>query len=91
MKTKLIIEIETPDKFELKLEPDEEYEYTDGKEFAKAWHKGLVNVIKNIDDAIDNFMFDSQLEDFLDENGDLPEKTINVKELIDDGKKVGAR
>jgi hypothetical protein len=33
MKTKLLIEIETPDDFALQIEPGEEYAYEDGKGF----------------------------------------------------------
>jgi len=85
MKTKLLIEIKTPDEFTLLQDENEDYDFINGKEYAKEWHKAVVDWFldaKNQDSLADKDFGgndNDKFEIYYSEDGDLPEANINVK------------
>lgn len=81
MKTRLTIEIETPDQIALyeeggngELCPKE-----DAIEFSKNWHAALIEHIKNATDIDGTFIEDEfPLDEFYNEDGNVPPHTIGM-------------
>lgn len=85
MKTRIELEIESPDSIEVTLE-DEPLDKEEWVRFAKDWHNKLVAAFKEMEDK-EQFL--GSLADFLEEwyseTGDLPEFKINfVKVRVKD-------
>ncbi|MEA3430323.1 MAG: hypothetical protein U9R08_03545 [Nanoarchaeota archaeon] len=89
MKTKLTIEIETPDKFEISvLDGEKKPTEEEGVTFAKDWHKEVVDFFKglnskDVDDIIELHFRESYFEEYYNEDGELPEHKIIVSQKND--------
>lgn len=83
MKTKIEIEIETPERFTLKDYDDDTVTFSEEEEleYAKDWHRAIVSFYKNIEHklAYDDFI---EFEEFYSEDGELPTYKLSVKEVI---------
>lgn len=89
MKTNLNISIESPDAFTFVKDKHEDYDDLDGREYAEQWHNVVVdwfmNIIneKDLEDRDLSSYNHSSLEDFYNENGELPNASINIKKSGD--------
>jgi hypothetical protein len=87
MKTRIVIDIETPDEFALIDEDGGEMDDEEGRCFAVGWHMALADRVSYIDP--DEYPDDS-LDEFYNEDGELPPRTVIVvsREIIEQQKEA---
>ena len=85
MKAKFEIQLEVPDDIRV-YDPTtgENVSSDEQKEFIQDYFLGLKKIIEGLGERITNDEYEGKLEEFYNEDGELPPLTLEIKETLND-------